>query len=86
MNTIKMIFLLISILFLLIGCKEPVTLVLIEPDLTTTTEAFDLEEFDLTKIKIILNYSDESKETISLTEEMLSSPDLFYYKLPVSMK
>lgn len=77
MNTIKMIFLLISILFLLIGCKEPVTLVLIEPDLTTTTEAFDLEEFDLTKIKIILNYSDESKETISLTEEMLSSPDLF---------
>lgn len=72
-----MVFLFVFILFFLVGCKDPVTLVSIEADLTTISDPYDLEEFDLTKIKIILKKSDGSKDSISLTEEMLSSTDLF---------
>ena len=46
---------------LLVGCKDPVTLVSIEADLTTISDPYDLEEFDLTKIKIILKKVTEVK-------------------------
>ncbi len=62
--------------FLMVGCiSEPgIVSVVIEP--SSVAESVDISEFDLSDIKLIVTYSDESTDEISVTDDMLSTTDL----------
>ena len=53
-----------------------VTMKTLEVDQASIQEAYDGTNVDYTKIKIVINYSDLSKETMKLTEAMMNSEDL----------
>lgn len=64
-------------LILLIGCNiDKITITSINIDPTTLHENVDIGEFNLSDIKLIVTYADESTKTISVSETMISSTDL----------
>ena len=73
---IGMIFLLVVSIFLFSGCNfgsTPKTITSIEVDPTTLEESYDVDTFDISTIKIKVNYSDGTSNLVSVKKTMLSS-------------
>jgi hypothetical protein len=78
MKLITKIFLFLGISLFLVGCDEIQTnkqITSIEIDQSTLSESYDVESFDLSTIKLIVNYSDDTSITMNLSEDLLSSED-----------
>ncbi|TNF08817.1 MAG: hypothetical protein EP317_02255, partial [Bacillota bacterium] len=69
---------LFSILILISCQKDDPTIVItsVEIDETVLEDIYDLSDFELSDIKIIVTYSDDSTESITVTQAMLSSSDI----------
>jgi len=68
--------------FILIGCKEnTITVTNIMVDETSILETFDVSDFSIYNLKLIVTYSDKTEEKIPVTSSMVSSADLekLYY-------
>ncbi|RJX26471.1 MAG: hypothetical protein C4537_02605 [Acholeplasma sp.] len=63
--------------FLLVGCiEEERTIVNVEIDPLSIAEDFDVSDFSISDLKLIVTFSDETEETVTVTEAMISSADL----------
>lgn len=87
-HTLKAFLILFVLAFLLSGCnlttdqtptetKDDATMTGIVIDESSIQENYFLNNFDITTIYLIINYSDGTKESISLDTGMLGSDDNF---------
>jgi len=72
-------FLLFGMILILVGCNETnsereIKSILI--DQTSLYESYDVEHFDISTIKIIVTYSDESELIVNLSDELLTASDI----------
>lgn len=73
----KKILLVMTFLLFLIGCETVVSKISIEVDDSTIPEFIYIgDEYDISNIKVKVNYSNDESETISLNDNMLNADDL----------
>ena len=85
-NKSRLHFLMIILLIFIVGaCNQPSndddievdpTITSIDVDLSSVDNDFELESFTIQDIQLVLNYSDGSSNTITVTEAMIDSSDL----------
>ena len=78
MKLLTKIFLILGVLLFLVGCNEvqadkEITSITI--DQSSISESYDVESFELSTIKLIINYNDDTSTTIDLLDEFLSTED-----------